>query len=306
MSITIPSEIDIDGSTYYQIDIKLPLRSYSIKRRYSDFNHLVSSLCHHLGINQKDFPHLLPGKRINWLNKGHVVEERKRELAQFLNNMICDKSLHNEPEFLCFLQLPKNFRFQDKPEITNDNWYEIYRKLKNDLINESAGDEKNVNLVRLKERMRNSYQPTIDNLSKAVRGDNKEETSKKKALVTQLQNILDQLQIYEHSKPRDNNTERRVLGGGGGGGSKKNSATETEETISLNNRELLQHQVQIQKDQDKELEHLRMMISRQRQIGETINTEVEEQNYILDKFNEEVENTTNKVQQARRRARKIL
>ncbi|CAK9440222.1 uncharacterized protein LODBEIA_P43220 [Lodderomyces beijingensis] len=201
MSITIPTETDIDGSTFYQINIKLPLRSYSIKKRYSDFDNLVSTLCHQIGINHKDFPYALPPKKLTWLVKRSVIEERKKGLARFLNSLISDSSLRNEPEVLSFLQLPKNFKFQQKPEIRDENWHEMYRKVKNELNQESKvlDAEVNVNTVRLRERVRNDYEPQIDDLQKSAEaGQDNDEKVKKLQLVVQLQNTLYQLQ----SRPR--------------------------------------------------------------------------------------------------------
>ncbi|KAI5964558.1 hypothetical protein KGF57_001050 [Candida theae] len=299
MSIAIPTEIDIDGSTYYQIDIKLPLRSYSIKKRYSDFEQLVDTLCHDLGINHKDFPYTLPGKRINWLNKYNVIEERKRGLTDFLNGMINDRSLQNEREFLNFLQLPKNFKFQDRPQVNNENWHELYRGVKTELFDLSNTYGSNV--IKLKEQIRKSIQPSINDLITSSGVEDKTESSRRRSMISQLQSKIDEMLIQQ---PRQSSAGAfsRVLGGDGGAV----NAKETEDTLPLNNKELLQHQVHIHQTQDQELEQLRKIIARQRQIGETINAEVEEQNAMLDRFNEEVEQTTDKIKQARRRTRRIL
>ena len=323
MSITIPAEEEINGSTYYQINVKLPLRSYTIKKRYSDFDNLVKTLCHHIGINRKDFPYTLPAKRIHWLNKSNVVEERKQEFTRFLNNMLLDSSLRNEPEFLLFLQLPKNFKFQHRPQIDEngeggDLWYDVYRSLKNQLLeelNSLKSGQGNTNTVRLKERIHKNYQPTINDLANSAAANNKEnkqEMMKRKLYISQVQSLVTQIENFK--KPNswgetdsngnsNGNGSRRIFGGASGGSA---HVKETDDTIALTNQELLQHQLQIHQNQDKEIEQLRVSIAKQRQIGEAINAEVEEQNSILDQFNEEVENTSDKVQQARRRAKKIL
>ena len=107
-------------------------------------------------------------------------------------------------------------------------------------------------------------------------------------MVSQLQESIDNLLVQK--VPRS----KRVLGG---------AVKETPETLPLNNKEL-QHQVQIHQNQDKELDQLRVLIARQKQIGELINAEVEEQNEMLDRFNEEVDYTSSKIKQARRRAKR--
>ena len=295
-TITIPHDIEIGGSTYYQINIKLPLRSFTIKKRYLEFQQLVLDLSRNLGIDSRDFPYELPGKRINWLNKTSIVEERKVGLAEFLNNLIQDSTLQNEREVLSFLQLLSNFRFTkdmlqnnraDLDSVQN-NWYDVYRKLKLDILNESSSSISEQ--IHIRDRISRVYQPRILDLVRAI-GTDKEEALKKKQLVSQLQESIDNLLVQE--VPRS----KRVLGG---------AVKETPETLPLNNKELLQHQVQIHQNQDKELDQLRVLIARQKQIGELINAEVEEQNEMLDRFNEEVDYTSSKIKQARRRAKKIL
>ncbi|CAI5760819.1 unnamed protein product [Candida verbasci] len=267
MSIEILSE----ENSYYKVNIHIPLRSYIIKKRYSDFETLVNNLCYDLGIDVKEFPHQLPGKRLNFINKNKIIEERKVELTKFLNNLIQDKELQNHLLVKEFLQLPNNFQFK------TDSWYPKFKKLKIELTNETSKG------LTLREKINKFYQPQLIEL---LCDDDKE----KKKLLQQLQNKLDDLIKPEiQLKPSG-----RVIG------------KETELTIPLTNTELLQEQINIHQSQDQEVEQLRVLISRQRQIAELINTEVEEQNVLLDQFNEEVDQTSDKVKKARTRARKIL
>ncbi|EGW30252.1 uncharacterized protein SPAPADRAFT_63094 [Spathaspora passalidarum NRRL Y-27907] len=307
--ITIPNEVDIDGYTYYQISIKLPLRSYVIKKRYSEFESLVINLCHSLGINTRDFPYQLPAKRINWLNKSGIIHERKVELCKFLNDVIRDTSIQNNRELLEFLQLPINFRFnndlfkQDLPAltadasaITPDSWLEIYRKLKSE-IQQSFTNSSIQEKIQSRDKVNRVYQPLLNELSHSLRKlklDNSE-IQRRHGLLSQLQGSLQQILTNDL---HGSTISKRVLGG-------QIQAGETNQTLALSNEELLQQQKQVHKTQDQELEQLRLLISKQRQIGEIINTEVEEQNNMLDKFNEEVENASDKVKKARARARNI-
>lgn len=199
-------------------------------------------------------------------------------MAEFLNNIIQDTSLQNEKEVLSFLQLPLSFKFT-KEMLTNNradlesvekNWYDVYRKLKLDIVNESATtiNER----IQLHNRINRLYQPRMIELLQTVSNVDHNEAIKRKQLIGQLQEKVDEL--LKNDQPRELKS-KRVLGSG------STSVKETAETLPLDNRELLQHQIQIHKDQDKELEQLRVMIARQRQIGELINTEVEEQNAML-------------------------
>ncbi|RLV89496.1 Vacuolar morphogenesis protein [Spathaspora sp. JA1] len=307
--ITITNEVEIDGSTYYQISIKLPLRSYVIKRRYSEFELLVTNLSNNLGINPRDFPYQLPAKRINWLNKSGVIEERKVELCKFLNDVIRDTSIQNNRDLLEFLQLPINFRFNndvfkqdlsgltaDVNSITSDSWLEIYRKLKSEIhssYNVSTIQEK----IHTRDKINRVYQPAIVKLLQCLSTNKLDasEIQRRKTLITQLQDNLEEILTNDLHKTA---TPKRVLG-------EQKQAGETNQTIALSNQDLLQQQKQIHQAQDQELEQLRVLISKQRQIGEIINAEVEEQNYMLDKFNDEIEVSSDKVTRARQRARNI-
>lgn len=318
--ISIPNDIEIGGATYYQINIKLPLRSFIVKRRYSDFEQLITNLCNTLGINTKDFPYQLPAKRINWLNKKEsLVQERKLQLTTFLTQIIKDKSLQNEPLVLEFLQLPINFRFNndlfkdgnndltidETSVITPENWLQLYRSLRQE-IQECQIPSSIQEKIKTKDKINRVYQPTITKLldSLSSLSISNQEREKRTTLINQLQSNIDTIANSQLQQPsqRDGLTNsKRVLGAP----MVNDPPRETSQTIPLSNTELLQQQIQIHKQQDQEAEQLRYLIARQRNIGELIHNEVEEQNLLLDRFNEEVEVASEKVKQARYRARKI-
>lgn len=316
--ISIPEVSTVSGVTYYHISIRLPLRSFTVKRRYSEFQDLVSKLSADLGISVGDFPYQLPAKRLNWFKGESVAEERKALLDRFLNSIVRDLDLQNNALVHSFLQLPVNFKFNNnltKPKdkgynlnieldaIHDDNWLEVYRTLKS-----AVEDEKNqpassfADKIQTINKINRVLQPCIANLTKALEKSSlAAEKSRRQTLLKEIQGTLDRLLLSLDPKEPTNKIaefgkSRRVLG----------QPVETKETIPLNNQELLQQQTQIHKQQDQEVEQLRKIIQRQRQIGQAIHTEVEEQNNLLDQFNDEVENTSEKLKEARRRAKKIL
>lgn len=321
--ITIPEASTVSGVTYYHISIKLPLRSFTTKRRYSEFQDLVYKLSGDLGINVSDFPYQLPSKRIKWFKGESVVEERKELLVIFLNSIVRDLELQNNPLVHNFLLTPVNFKFNNnmfKPKdkefnlnielegIDDDNWLEVYRSLKSGVDSERTSEDgilgSNIaDKIQTINKINRVFQPCLVNLTKSLDSSKlvDPEKSRRQTILRELQGNLDQLLLSLDPKEPTNSARefgksRRVFG----------QPVETKETISLNNNELLQQQTQIHKQQDHEVEQLRKIIQRQRQIGQAIHTEVEEQNNLLDQFNEEVDVTTGKLKEARRRAKKIL
>lgn len=80
---------------------------------------------------------------------------------------------------------------------------------------------------------------------------------------------------------------------------------ETEQTRELDNEGVLQLQKQIMADQDVDVEALGKMVRRQREIGMAIQTEVEEQNEMLRRVDEDADRVKKKVDIAKKRAGKI-
>ncbi|KAK6454140.1 Phox homologous domain-containing protein [Scheffersomyces xylosifermentans] len=321
--ISIPTTSNHSGVIYYHIMVQLPLRSLSVQRRYSEFEDLLNNLSKDLGISPKDFPYYLPAKRVNWFktNTDSIVEERKSELTKFLNSLIREPSIQNNDVLHKFLQLPVNFTFNnalfhsningksneaslaiDYNSIDESNWLEIFRVLKSSIQDALISAKSNPNIgvkIQTRDKINKIYQPAFVNLLKSLNSDLKknlasDEFSRRQVLLKEVQSNLQNL-LSDRSSP--GSTSKRVLGG---------PPQETKDTIGLDNKDLLQRQVQIHQQQDQELEQLRLIVARQRQIGEMINAEVEEQNELLDQFNEEVESTSNKLSSARRKARNLL
>lgn len=81
---------------------------------------------------------------------------------------------------------------------------------------------------------------------------------------------------------------------------------ETTETKKLDNVGLLQMQQQEMKNQDQNLDTLKEMILRQKQIGIAVNEELTIQNELLDSLNQEVDQSTTKLHRAKNKVNKLL
>lgn len=312
------------GVTYYTIQLKLPLRTISVDRRFQEFESLYNDLCRDLGINRNDFPYELPKKRLNWLHSGEfLANERKPELEKWLNLVIRDSSIHNLSALEEFLRVPQNFKFEplmfressgglqvSAGEVDDLNWLEIHRQL-TAAINLALPQDV-TERMKIRSMITKTYLPLAHRLESSL-GLSKlksNELERRKALIRQtildIKSLSDSLTSRNIDSPVPgafSSLPRQTLLGGSkrvfGGG-------ETKDTVNLSNEELLQQQIQIHQKQDQEVEQLRQIVARQRQLGAAIGNEVDEQNEMLDQFGDDIDNVTVKLDKARQRAKKIL
>lgn len=324
--IGIGSSSEKDGVTYYQIEITLPLRALTVSRRYSEFVTLVDQLCEELGISSRDFLYQLPPKGSFFSSKARLVSERKYGLSEFLNAVVRDRDLQNRKPVHDFLQLPANFKFtpamfedgngsndnkflidEEPQDIDSMQWLTYLRQVRAALADIPQGDDIE-SRKKAREQVNKYIQPNVQKLASALSHLNQNgeidssEFSQRTSSLREILNETERLVFKRESKskkessPHYNFTKR--LG-------KKDDAKETDETLGVSNKELLQQQQQIHKDQDQEVEELRKIIAKQREIGETIGKEVEEHNEMLDRFTDEVDASSEKMKDARARAKRI-
>lgn len=324
--ITITGFTEENGVPFYDINVRLPLRSIQCSKRYSDFVTLLNALSAELGISNSDFPYLLPQKSGVFANKRKVATGRQPKLAHFLNQLVKDRDIQNSILVHEFLLLPPKFKFT--PELFKDDiaksddkflipealekinrmqWLSYLRNVRT--VVESL-NKSNILAAKLANREKASkfIRPNIEKLTEALQHlsqtgeissqEFKQRTSMLSSLQSDMENIITETPL--HSSPDKNvKISKRVFY------QTSNTPVETSETVNLSNKGLLQRQQQIHNEQDKELEALRKIIARQRQIGETINKEVEEQLEILDSFSNEVDVSGAKLSSARQRVKKI-
>lgn len=326
--ISIPGYLERNGTIYYNVNVKLPLRSISVQRRYSDFMELVNGLCDDLGLSTNDFPYRLPPKTSVFATKKSIAELRKVLLSDFLNNVVRDRDLQNRPKVHQFLQLPKNFNisrdlFKDENELLNDTkflisdsdvsisadqWLLYFRIVKSS-INKLDRSSTLTARAESREQIQKYIRPNVEKLARSLTklaragGVPKKELNARTGWLSQVQDDIESILANREDLFHESANGRLV--GRVFGRPSNYTPQETNETVGLDDRELFQQQIQIHKEQDQEVEQLRKVIARQRQIGEAINQEVEEQNEMLDRFSEEVDYSSNKLQNARARAKKI-
>lgn len=327
--ISIPDYSDKNGAIFYRVHAKLPLRSIIVHKRYTDFVTLVEDLSEELGLSSNDFPYKLPSKATLFSNKKKVAECRKIQLCNFLNEVVMDRDLQNRKIFHQFLQLPNNFKFtkdllgkesiddnddrflidQSISSIEKDQWLAYFRIVRSSVnkLDKGVAISEHANT---REMLLKYIRPNMDKLAKSLTNlsfsgaiDSHEFHSRETKLA-QLHNDIESLLTNKDDLFRES-AKSQDLFGRVFGRPQNGSPKETDDTIALDNRGLLQQQQQIHLEQDKEIEQLRKIIARQKQIGQAINSEVEEQNEMLDRFSDEVDLTSQKLQTARQKAKKI-
>lgn len=323
-TVTIPEAYVAGNVTFYSIKISLPLRSISVSRRYSEFYALTDTLCRELGINQKDFPYPLPPKGSIFHTKASLIAERKIRLAAYLNGIIRDRELQNSPSVHRFLELPVNFRFTaehfktatekeynnktifnyDDTSVDDVQWLSYFRQMRS-AVSALPKTSDLASQLEAHESVNQYIGPNLGKLASSLQilaasgAIDLSEVSKRTALLLRLEAEVEEKLSRGSSESQNRTTLRRVFA------MSESPPQESNRTMTLNNQQLLQQQQHVHQKQDQELEQLRKIIGRQRQIGEAIHREVEEQNEMLDEFTAEVEASSDKLQSARSRARQI-
>lgn len=358
VEISIPSASTAGGSkpyTVYNVTLRLPLRSFTVQKRYSDFLTLHSGLTDQVGSAP---PATLPGK--SWFSKtvtdAKLTEERREALERYLQtiNSIDDARWRTTSVWRAFLNLPTSFSNTTSSKagalhsvisgpgaggapITDPVvWLDCHRDLKTQLqdarLNLTNRDQASTpqkqheasaaaksSLVRagtlitaLEEGLTN-IQKVVDegwggqklgdgeirrrkDLISSARKDKEGLENLLNAMVTKskldsaVASIQDKEALVGSAKPK---TGGRVLG------------KETAETRELDNQGVLQLQKQKMADQDLDVEELRKIVMRQKELGIAINQELEVQNEMLKMVDEDVDRVQGKINIAKRRIGKI-
>lgn len=122
--------------TEYVINVNCGMRSWIIKRRYKDFDYLDRQL-------KKQFPSLrlptLPPKRyLRSSSDPEIVDERKEQLQNYLNQLVAIQQVWARNDFVLFLNDESNLmtfiwsfermrRLQDVSSLVNIKIYLFYR-----------------------------------------------------------------------------------------------------------------------------------------------------------------------------------
>ncbi|KAK5031737.1 hypothetical protein LTS07_004357 [Exophiala sideris] len=340
--------------TIYNISLRLPLRSFTVQKRYSDFVALHSGLVDQVGSPP---PASLPAK--SWFSRTvsnpQLTEERRQALETYLKtvNEIDDSRWRTTSVWRTFLNLPSSFAGQTSSKagalhsvitgpagggapITDPVvWLDCHRDMKAQLQDarlsltnrdqastplkqHEASAAAKSSLVKASSMIK-ALEEGLTNIQKAsdeAWGGQKlgeGEIRRRKDLIATakkdrdgLENLLNAMatkskldtavasmqdtQELMGSKPK---ASGRVLG------------KETAETRELDNQGVMQLQKQRMADQDLDVDELRKIVQRQKELGIAINQELEVQNDMLRMVDEDVDRVQGKINIAKRRIGKI-
>ncbi|KAJ5795618.1 uncharacterized protein N7518_004158 [Penicillium psychrosexuale] len=339
--------------TVYHITLRLPLRSFTVPKRYSDFSTFHSTL-----ISQTNVPPPAPLPSKTWFSKTvsneRLCEDRRRGLEAYLRaiNESDDGRWRTSPAWRAFLNLPTAVASTGNgstttstrlhtaitdPAATNASltdptlWLDYYRDMKNHLHDarlqlsrrdqettpqkqhESSSQAKG-SLVRA-----GTMITTLDDgLKHLGRGDKISEAQtssslgggeirRRKDLLINARKEKDGLEDLLHAMATKSRLDHTVASiqdkgalmnaGNAAGDASSGRRTparagrvlgkETERTRELDNDGVLQLQRQIMQSQDDNVDELRKIIIRQRELGTQINEELEVQNDLLRLADEE-------------------
>lgn len=346
--------------TVYNISIRLPLRSYTIQKRYSDFVTFHQSLTQTVGAAP---PAPLPSK--SWFTKTvsspELTETRRKGLETYLQsiNSVDDSRWRNSPVWRTFLNLPSTFTSQNSKASTLHNiltgsskdapisdpviWNDTHRELKQNLhdarLNLTNRDQASTpakqheasaaaksslvkagTLISALDDGLTAIQklPASQRLGAGELRRRKDLLSAARKDKEALENLLNAMtQKSKIDSAVANISEHTDLLSTGSGSStpkltgNKPAARgrvlgrETKETRELDNSGLLQLQQQKMKDQDLDVDEIRKIVQRQRELGVAINQELEVQNEMLKMVDADVERVGDKINIAKKRIGKI-
>lgn len=363
IDISIPSTTLSSGTTQkaytiYNITLRLPLRSYTVQKRYSDFLTLHQSLTEQVGAAP---PASLPSK--SWfkstVSSPELTETRRQGLEAYLQtiNSADDNRWRNTSIWRAFLNLPSSFASQTSsragqlhsvltgpgaggaPVTDPTVWLDSHRDLKAQL-HDARFNLTNRDQASTPQKQHEASAAAKSSLVKAgtlisalddglthIQKSNTSESqrlgageirrrkdllsaakkdkdalenllnamSQKSKLDSAVANIAEHTDLLQTSKPTASKAPRagRVLG------------RETKETQGLDNQGVLQLQQQKMKDQDLDVDEIRKIVHRQRELAEQINGELEVQNEMLKMVDEDVDRVQGKINIAKKRIGKI-
>lgn len=365
IDISIPTTSTSSTSkpyTVYNVTLRLPLRSYTIQKRYSDFAAFHQSLTEQVGAPP---PATLPAK--SWfkstISSPELTETRRQELEKYLQtiNEIEDTRWRNTSVWRAFLNLPSSFTSSSSragalhsvltgpgaggaPIADPTVWLDSHRDLKAQLhdarLNLTNRDQASTPqkqheasaaaksaLVKagtlisaLEDGLTQGQKSSVPSSQKLGAGElrrRKDLLSAARKDKDALENLLNAMsQKTQLDSAVANIQEHTDLLGSGNNqntnaGAKASArpgrvlGKETAETRSLDNQGVLQLQQQKMKDQDLDVDEIRKIVQRQRELGVAINQELEIQNEMLKVVDEDVDRVQGKINVAKKRIGKI-
>ncbi|KAF5873655.1 putative snare complex subunit protein [Botrytis fragariae] len=371
LELSIPSTILSSAPnekpyTLYNITLRLPLRTFVVQKRYSDFVTLHSSLCTQVSSPP---PAPLPGK--TWfkstINSPELTEDRRRGLETYLRSIAenPDRRWRETSVWRQFLNLPSNSGNASlssaregliaanqrgvggNAEIMADPqvWLDVHRELKaqlhdarlflgrRDSANTAAGQyEAGANAKRCLVKAGGLLKDLEEGLKVMGEGE-KNGRGEARVGAGELRRRRDLLGSVKVEKEgleklavtlavKNQASSSSANGGAAATQADKNAlfgpgvsrpsgrvlgapVPETDKTRELDNEGVLQLQKELMQNQDMDVEELGKIVRRQREMGLAIHGELELQNEMLKRVDEDADRVKGKINIAKKRIGKI-
>lgn len=345
IKVSIPTVTEVGSYSLYDLEIAVKLNQfkivrYRVSKRYSDFLQLKNEL-EEKNLELPD----LPSKYSSFYKRNEtLINERKTGLKEFSNIILNNPILRAEPIILNFFGIPKSTIIEvnmlngesthtKSAKITSvvniesaQQWMEVYKNVKSLLQDSRAKMFSKGNIIEIRKNLK-ILESDIELLKKYL-NDTQEigmgEIRRRKDLLDSLIKELTDLNTtlysmnFNTSPSSSSRPQSSVsLNSNSSNGTNELFKTtgsrrtfgkvkETHETKKLDNLGLFQMQKQEMKNQDQNIDALKEIIMRQKQIGVAVNEELSIQNELLDNLNQEVDQSTAKMRVAKNRVNKIL
>lgn len=372
LELSIPSTILSSAPnekpyTLYNITLRLPLRTFVVQKRFSDFVNLHSSLRAQVSAPP---PSPLPAK--TWFKSSatspELTEDRRRALETYLRSIAenPDRRWRETSVWRQFLNLPStsgsgasmssaregliaasqrgvggNAELMAEPQV----WLDVHRELKaqlhdarlflgrRDSANTAAGQyEAGANAKRCLVKAGGLLRDLEEGLKvmgegeKSGRGDGRVgqgELRRRRDLLGSARVEMDGLDKLALTLAVKNQASSSSANGGAAATQADKSALfgpgvsrpsgrvlgapipETDKTRELDNEGVLQLQKQLMQNQDLDVEELAKIVRRQREMGLAIHGELELQNEMLKRVDEDADRVKGKIDIAKKRIREI-
>ncbi|KAJ3272296.1 hypothetical protein HDV01_005835 [Terramyces sp. JEL0728] len=310
--------------TVYIINIRGPVKSWTVTKRYSEFDDLHKKL-----LDIQTPPCELPRKTLmNFTNE--VIKERQEALALYLQTLLYskDSTWRRSKPWQEFLGLPDTtvvdqINLLSVNQIDPSKWIQEYESLvsfisdiKTFLINKDrfvkGGDTSaaQANKIQAVKGLR-QVDEIIGKLEASL-NDPSSKNSLSSGEIIRRQDLLDNIKATAKQTQTDASTvsappEFNYTAIQSPRSTRKfGVAQETERTRNLNSQELLQLQNQEMKMQDNQLDSLAEIVKRQKEIGLTISNELDAQNTMLEQVDDGVTRVEGTLKTADKKLNRIL
>uniref|UniRef100_A0A060T575 ARAD1C09724p n=1 Tax=Blastobotrys adeninivorans TaxID=409370 RepID=A0A060T575_BLAAD len=316
MNVSVP-QFDQGSPTKFAIAVNVDRVSFTVHKRYSDFCAFDEQIQYEMG---EPTPAPLPPKKWVGNKNPQFLEDRRRGLELYLRAIIRRQEWRESLAFQQFLEVAKHAK-ESKPStaVLRSQWLKDAEDARSIIASATSSMSSSSSTPSVSAQVRRAAvvaATKVKDLELALKEDSslgEGEYRRRKDIVDELSRAAQTLtrpplpgssssrspspSLFDSNTNATSNTtgRSRVLG----------AAAETNRTRDLDNRGILQLQTDQMQEQEAALEQLRATISRQRELGETINEELTYQNELLDDLDTNVHATNARLNQARRQVKKF-